>query len=258
MRPSARRTLCELTDLRGADLTKADLRRAHLGRADLGAANLRGADLRGANLTKADLRRANLLNADLNWADLTEAVVGWTVFGYVDLSRTQGLETVVHSGPSTIGVDTLVYSHGRITEVFLRGAGVPDTFIQYIQSLVGTPIQFYSCFISYSTKDEAFAKCLYDSLQGEGVRCWFAPEDLKIGDRFRGRIDEAIRLYDKLLVVLSENSIASAWVEKEVETAFEEERRRNATVLFPVRLDDAVMETGQAWAADIRRARSGL
>jgi hypothetical protein len=70
------------------------------------------------------------------------------------------------------------------------------------------------------------------------------------------RIDEAIRIHDKLLLVLSENSVTSAWVEKEVETAFERERRQdNKPVLFPIRLDNAVMRTDQAWAADIRRTR---
>jgi hypothetical protein len=55
--------------------------------------------------------------------------------------------------------------------------------------------------------------------------------------------------------ILSEHSVNSIWVEKEVETAFEKERQQNRTVLFPIRLDDAVMETEQAWAADIRRTR---
>jgi predicted adenine nucleotide alpha hydrolase (AANH) superfamily ATPase len=87
------------------------------------------------------------------------------------------------------------------------------------------------------------------------VRCWFAPEDLKIGDKFRMRIDESIRLYDKLMVVLSKDSIESEWVEKEVETAFEKERREKKTLLFPLRLDDTVIETDRAWAADIRRTR---
>ena len=88
------------------------------------------------------------------------------------------------------------------------------------------------------------------------MRCWFAPEDLKIGDKFRMRIDEAIRVHDKLLLVLSENSVSSAWVEKEVETAFEKEQRQdNKPVLFQIRLDDTVMQTGEAWAADIRRTR---
>jgi hypothetical protein len=125
-----------------------------------------------------------------------------------------------------------------------------------MRSLVGKPIEFYSCFISYSSKDADFAKRLHADLQAQNVRCWFAPEDLKIGDKFRMRIDEAIRIHDKLLLVLSENSVKSAWVEKEVETAFEKERRQdNKPVLFPIRLDDAVMQTDQAWAGDIRRTR---
>ena len=87
------------------------------------------------------------------------------------------------------------------------------------------------------------------------MRVWFAPEELKISDKFRTRIDDAIRVYDKLLLVLSENSISSTWMEKEIETAFEKEHRENRTVLFPIRLDVAVMHTDQAWAADIRRTR---
>jgi TIR domain len=78
---------------------------------------------------------------------------------------------------------------------------------------------------------------------------------MKIGDKIRVRIDESIHKYDKLLLVLSENSVASDWVEKEVETAFEKERQQHKTVLFPIRLDDTVMHTTQAWAADIRRTR---
>ena len=252
-------------DLRGADLSEAnlseanlfgaDLIRANLFWADLSEANLTEADLRGADLTEANLSGANLFGADLSEANLSGAVVGWTTFGNVDLSEVKGLEAVRHGGPSTIGVDTIYRSKGNIPEVLLRGAGVPDSFIEYIASLVGRPIQFYSCFISYSSKDQDAADRLHADLQSKGIRCWIAPEDMKIGDRIRQRIDEEIRRYDKLLLILSEHSIDSDWVEKEVETAFEEERRRKRTVLFPIRLDNLVMETGQAWAADIRRTR---
>jgi hypothetical protein len=117
-------------------------------------------------------------------------------------------------------------------------------------------IVYYSCFISYSSKNEAFAQRLHADLQQQGVRCWFAPEDMKIGDKIRPAIDQSIRVHDKLLLILSEHSINSTWVEKEVETAFEEEAKRGAVVLFPVRLDETVMETDQAWAADIRRTRN--
>jgi TIR domain len=80
---------------------------------------------------------------------------------------------------------------------------------------------------------------------------------MKIGDRIRDTIDQAVRHRDKLLVVLSENSIGSPWVEEEVETALEEERHSpdRRTVLFPVRLDDAVLHTELPWARKLRRER---
>lgn len=92
-------------------------------------------------------------------------------------------------------------------------------------------------------------------MQNAGVRCWFAPEDMKIGDKFRSRIDEAIHVHEKLLLVFSKDSIKSSWVEKEVETAFDNENTSNRTILFPLRLDDAVMQSKSGWAADIRRSR---
>jgi hypothetical protein len=247
-------------NLRGANLLAADFLMADLGGvdftgADLTAANLSSADLRGADLRGAILHLTGLRGADLENSDFTDAEVGWTGFGDNDLSTVKGLETVRHFGPSSIGMDTIYKSKGNIPEAFLRGAGVPEDFITYMKSLVGKPIDFYSCFISYSNKDDDFARRLHADLQQQGVRCWFAPEDLKIGDKFRMRIDESIRLYDKLMVILSENSLRSSWVEEEVEAAVEKERKQNKLVLFPICLDDAVMETEEAWAASLRRMR---
>jgi len=78
---------------------------------------------------------------------------------------------------------------------------------------------------------------------------------MKIGDRIRLRIDESIRIHDKLLLVLSEHSVASQWVEHEVEHALDLEGERGEPVLFPVRLDDAVMGAKVGWAGSIRRSR---
>ena len=179
--------------------------------------------------------------------------MGVTALGDRDLRVLKGLETVQHGAPSPLSIKTIYLSGGIIPEIFLKGAGVPDSFLEIMSSIVNRAIEYYSCFISYSSQDQAFAQRLYTDLQNNGVRCWFAPEDMKIGDKIRPRIDEAIRINDKLLLILSEHSIESSWVEKEVETAFERERQQNRPVLFPIRLDDTVMKTPQAWAADIRR-----
>jgi hypothetical protein len=135
--------------------------------------------------------------------------------------------------------------------------GLPDQFIEYLPSLLGQAIQYYSCFISYSSKDQDFAERIHADLQNHGVRCWFAPHDLSIGEDILDGLDAAVRVRDKVLLVLSESSIGSRWVKKEVTTAFDEEDRRKSTVLFPVRVDDAVIETKEAWAAQLRRRNIG-
>ena len=116
-------------------------------------------------------------------------------------------------------------------------------------------VEFYSCFISYSARNEEFAKKLRDDLQESGIRVWFAPDNLKIGEEFRFQIDESIRIYDKLLLIISEDSVESPWVKKEVETAFDKESMEERLVLFPIRVDDAVMNSKFGWAPDIRRSR---
>ena len=130
-----------------------------------------------------------------------------------------------------------------------RPAAVPPP------SPTGQAIKYHSCFISYSSKDQDFAEKLHDDLQQRGVQCWFAPEDMKIGDKIRPTLHRSIQAHDKLLLILSQNSINSGWVETEVETAFEKEQRQGQIVLFPIRLDETVIQTDQAWAADIRRTR---
>ena len=55
-----------------------------------------------------------------------------TIFADVNLSDVKGLETVVHHGPSSVGIETIYRSQGKIPEAFLRGAGVPEDFIEYM------------------------------------------------------------------------------------------------------------------------------
>src|SRR5947208_593607 len=117
----------------------------------------------------------------------------------MSLFNIKGLHRVIHSGPSSIAVDaleqtaTLVGHSGdqqHDVEVFLEGAGVLKEYIEFFRSRVGKAIEYYSAFISYNTKDQEFADRLYTDLRQKGIRCWLATEDLKIGDRFRRRIDE--------------------------------------------------------------------
>lgn len=239
------------TELSGANLTNTDLRKANLTRARIDLAYLDSANLANANLTGTILR-----GTSINKTDFTEARLSQTVFGDIDFSAAIGLETCNHVSSSFLDSSTLQKS-GPLPQKFLRGVGLPNALIEYLPALFNQAIQHYSCFISYSTKDQDFADRLYADLQDKGVRCWFAPDDMPIGGKILDEIDSAIRLRDKLLLILSQHSIKSDWVEDEVTRAFEEEHRPGQIVLFPVRLDDAAMETKEAWAAKLRARHIG-
>jgi hypothetical protein len=114
-----------------------------------------------------------------------------------------------------------------------------------LNGVVLEPIQFYSCFISYSTKNEDFAKRLHGKMRDEGLRVWFAPEDVRGGKKLHEQIDQAIRVYDKLLLILSSESMNSEWVRTEIRKARQAEREENRRKLFPIRLVD--FETIRDW-----------
>jgi hypothetical protein len=248
-----------------ANLSKADLAIANLDGALLFEAKLIGAKLYGANLSKADLSNANLIGADLwgakliganlSGADFSTAQFHQTVIGSLDLSHAIGIDNIKHAGPSFIDIETLSISK-NLPISFLRGCGFPDKFIEFLPYLRVAAFEFYSCFISYSSKDQVFAERLHADLQNKGVRCWFAPHDLPIGAKTWDAIDEAIHLTEKLLLILSKASIASDWVEDEVNKAYAEERSKKKVVLVPIRIDNTVKSTEEPWAVKLRDQRN--
>jgi uncharacterized protein YjbI with pentapeptide repeats len=272
--PSAR------PDLRGANLVRADLIGVNFSGTNLDGANLNEALLTSSDFTDASLKDtafrgaglngASFVNANLAWNDFwradvsnasfarailagvnfhqaklagatfSENLTAGVVFADNDLSECSGLESMIVTGPCTIGVDSIYRSKGRIPESFLRRCGVPENFIKYMPSLVNSEdgIQFYSCFISYSCKDEEFARRVHGRMRDAHLRVWFAPEDVKGGQKLHEQIDTAIRFYDKLLIVLSEASLRSEWVMTELRKARKAERQTGERKLFPVRLVD--------------------
>jgi uncharacterized protein YjbI with pentapeptide repeats len=233
------------TNLAGADLTYADLTGAGLTYADLAGANLTIANLTSADLSYANLSGAKLINATVIDANLGAVTLFETVLGNLDFSTTSGLDRCHHEGPSIVDSRTLLKSGASLPLHFLRGCGLSDRLIDYLPSLLEAgPIQFYSCFLSYSTANQDFADRLYADLQNRGVRCWFAPHDMQPGRKIHDQIDEAIRVYDRLLLILSPESMRSSWVSTEISRARQKEiAGRN--VLFPVAL--VPFEMVRAW-----------
>jgi uncharacterized protein YjbI with pentapeptide repeats len=241
--------------LYGVDFNGANLQSANLSRADSSKVNFTYANLSGAKLYRVNLTGSNLMNAILNQVRLYE-----TAFINTNLIKAQGLDDCVHRGPSCIDHRTFSQSND-LPLVFLRGCGLPDHIIDNIIIAKSSPIQYYTCFISYSTKDQEFADRLYTDLQNEDIRCWFAPHHIQAGKKIHEQIDHAIGRYDRLLLILSENSMKSEWVKTEIANARQQEISKKKRVLFPIRLVDFEIikkwkffdaETGKDSANEIR------
>lgn len=285
-------------DFRDARLTRVDFRDANLQKARLTLANLSRAALIGTALHRATLKEARLahtiiMNADLRDTDLssaylhkgvlantdltgaylykahfsevylnnskfTNASLADTTLAASDLSLAIDLEKTYHHGPSTVGIDTLHKSKGKIPESFLRGCGLSDSDIEYAKlsaadltteqtnkilyrmfDLRATQaIQLSPLFISYSHADATFVDKLEGHLNGKGIRFWRDIHDMKSG-RMETQVDRAIRQNPTVLLILSEHSLQSDWVEHEVRTARGLEKEMQRDVLCPVALDDS-------------------
>lgn len=237
------------------NLMYTNLSKANLTNGDLYFANLTRANLQDANLSYADLSFASIITTDASRANFYKAKFLQTSIVNSNLNSSQNLDTCLHVLYSNIDFHTLIKSK-HIPVDFLHGCGLPEKLINFIYPEKGSPLQFYSSFISHSSKDKPFVEKLHSDLQGKGIRCWYAPEDLKIGDKIRHAIEGAIKVHDKLMIILSESSINSQWVENEVEAALAREQKENKVLLFPIMLDKSVFDTHSPWAATIQRTRN--
>ncbi|UCD58170.1 MAG: toll/interleukin-1 receptor domain-containing protein [Candidatus Hydrogenedentota bacterium] len=257
-------TTVQFSFFEGADLRRAVARGAHISASFLNDADLRHANLedaildltmfKGTRLNSANLTAVVLRGVFLRGADLNAAVLYRTVFDDVYLGDTRGVAECRHQGPSTLDMSTIAQSW-PLPSGFLRGVGLSEGYIEQLPTLLSQAREFRSCFISYSSKDHKFVEQLYKSLQDSGVRCWYAPENLKAGTRFPEEIAQAIRSKDRLLVVLSDASLESDWVEQEVSIALSEERAGKVGMLLPIRVDDTVMRLERGWARDLGKER---
>lgn len=230
-------------NLRDADLNEANLDRVDLSESDLSAANLTGSSFDGANLNRVNLHDARMVS---------------TMLTDIDLQKVSGLENLLHLGPSRISTDTLTRSQGQIPPDFLQGCGLslwevemaklydPDLTTNDISNIVTEgvfaaradgPIYIGGVFISYSHADAGLSDKLYQHLQEAGTSVWQDRHDMLAGDMNRQVLRE-LRRRDVVILILSEASVNSDWVEHELKEARKKEKEEGRDVLCPIAVDD--------------------
>lgn len=224
-------SLCRLDSaiLRGLNLKNACFESSVLVDADLSRA-----DLSNADFSNAFLNGANFCGATLKNAHFTHAELGRTLFVDTDLSSAVGLDDTRHSTSSEISFSTLIKSSFQLSEGFMRSAGMSIGLIDDLRRGQRFASDFSTCFLSYSTKDTAFAQQLYYALTEAGVRVYWDRTDLIAGEYLDSQLKQAILEHDRTIAILSENSVQSKWLEREVKLAL----YHKPTGFTPIRLCD--------------------
>lgn len=96
-------------------------------------------------------------------------------------------------------------------------------------------------FLSHSTKDKPFVRRLAADLVANGIKVWIDEQNILVGDSVPEKIAQGLAESDFFLIVVSQQSVESAWVKKELSSALVHEIERRKVAVMPIKLDDAKM-----------------
>jgi hypothetical protein len=88
-------------------------------------------------------------------------------------------------------------------------------------------------FLSHTSADKPFAKQLATSLMDSGYVVWLDEWEIKVGDSITQKIEKGIEGSDYLLLVLSNKSIQSKWVDREWRAKFGVEVESGRQLVLP-------------------------
>ncbi len=91
-------------------------------------------------------------------------------------------------------------------------------------------------FFSYSSKDRDKVDEFRHLFSRYNVDSWVAPDDIPVGSKYAQVINKAIKNCSCFVLLLTENSIKSQWVAKEVERAINYKR-----FIIPIKLEEVVL-----------------
>ncbi len=94
-------------------------------------------------------------------------------------------------------------------------------------------------FISYSSEEKDYADTIKEEFNKNGIKTWMAPGDIPAGSSYAGVIINALKEADALVLLLTENSQKSVFVDKEVERAINYRKTIIPIALENVKLNDS-------------------
>ncbi len=106
----------------------------------------------------------------------------------------------------------------KLSEIFLVENIVPYDRVDYqFKQTITRKLPKSSLFISHSTLDKPFAKKLISELSNDDlIKFWIDEQEIVAGDDIQKTITSALQKSDFLLIIISENSTKSSWVNFEI------------------------------------------
>jgi hypothetical protein len=93
-------------------------------------------------------------------------------------------------------------------------------------------------FLSHSSKDKPFVRQLAADLAREGITVWLDEQMIRVGDSITDKISQGLAESDYFLIALSENSVQSEWVKRELNQALVTEIEERKVRILPLKLSE--------------------
>lgn len=93
-------------------------------------------------------------------------------------------------------------------------------------------------FLSHSSKDKPFIRQLASDLTEQGVLVWLDEQQINVGDSINKAINQGLIESDYFVIALSDNSVNSEWVERELNSALIDEIESKKVKVLPIKLSD--------------------
>ena len=93
-------------------------------------------------------------------------------------------------------------------------------------------------FLSHSHADKPFARKVAADIRAAGHAVWIDEAEINVGDSLIDKISDGLEQVDFVAAILSEASLGSAWVQKELEIASSRELEEKRVVVMPLLLGD--------------------
>jgi len=237
------------TSFRGADMRNCVIACSQFGavtfaKAKLDRCHMRDVTTYNVDFSDVSFSKANLSNVHFSVGSFYDCNFTGARFHRLafiqclGLASSKGLTTIFHMGPSALDSVTLRENIVAMPDEFLLELGYSKQETETVKALYSSGIKFYSCFISYTRSEREIASMLQRDLIASGVSCWRDETDMRGGDYWRRQINEALRVYDKVLIICSRSSLRRSEVVEEIIEGIEQERASGRQKLFPITVDN--------------------